>query len=752
MTSAYKHINIAAIALLAAILLAPALALAEPQPTLNMIEFQGLGRVSSSALMGKLAQRAGEPLDPLLVSDDIKTLFATGYFEDVTALLQVYEGGIKLIYSVKEKPTIRRVDTFGNEDVDDEKLTEKLTIKAGATYDLALIESNAKALRAVLWDEGYPLAVVLPITREIRPGSVLLTFHIKEGPKVKVNAIAFEGNSAMNSNELEDAIESSEWWFMSWLTRGGKYEREEVRGDVKRLLEHYHNNGYLKAEVPEPEIRIHDDKEWVDINFRVREGVQYSLGEVSFRGNTVLSDEEIRKLMKMEQGKPASRKKMTEDVTAVVDKLSENGYALANVRPDVKVNEESRIVDVTYNVSEGDLYHVGRIEISGNHKTRDYVIRREFKLKEGDVFNSARLRKTYQSLMNLNYFEELQMEPRPSPTDKTLGIDVRVKEQGTAVFNIGAGYSTVDKFIGMMDLTFGNLNGRGQTLKLATQFSSSSKTYEISFKEPWLFDKPIAFSASIFDKDKEYDEYTKYSKGFSLGLSRKLGDDWRIGGNYKYELVTIGEIDDEEETDSDILILQGERLTSSVEPFIEWNTLDNNLMPHTGTSIGTSVTYAGIGGDNKFFKWDLESRQMIPLTEKTELSVKARYGYAVGIRGEQLPIYERYYVGSVFTVRGLRDIGPKDSDGDYVGGGQRLIFNFDYTYFLNEEAKLKGSVFYDYGTAFDNLDKTDMRHTAGVGIRWISPIGPLSLEWAKNLFPRDEESGYRWEFMLGTLF
>jgi len=602
----------------------------------------------------------------------------------------------------------------------------------------------------VLWDQGYPLAVVLPISREIRPGSVLLTYHIKEGPKVKINRIAFDGNVEKTDRELAGEIESSEWWFMSWLTRGGKYEKDLVQKDTKRILDVYHNDGYLKADVREPEVRIHDDRQWADITFRVSEGLQYELGDVSFSGDTVLGEDELRKLMKMQKGKPASRKKMSQDVTAVVDELADHGYALASVRPDVRVDDERKVVDVKYDVSAGDLYHVGRIEITGNHKTRDNVIRREFTLKEGDVFNSARLRKTYQSLMNLNYFEELQMEPRPNPADKTLGIDVRVKEQGTGVFNIGAGYSTVDKFIGMADITFGNLGGRGQYLKLATQFGSNSKTYEISFRDPWIFDRPIAFTASIFDKDKEYDEYTKFSKGFSLGLSRKFWDHWSAGATYLYERVTIGDVDDE--ADSDIQILQGTRLTSSITPAIRRTTLDNNLMPHTGTDLGTSFTYAGIGGDNKFFKWDVDSRFMLPLSEETEISLKARYGYAVGLQGEELPIYERYYVGNVFTVRGLRDIGPKDSDGDYVGGGQRVIFNFDYFYTLSREARLKGSIFYDTGTAFDNPDKMDMRHSAGFGIRWISPIGPLSLEWAKNLFPRDSESPYRWEFMLGTLF
>ncbi len=743
-------LTLAVLFMTALVLLFPADLRAESGPPVNIIEIDGIRRVDPDSVRTRISQPLGEPVSPETVSEDIQAIYGMGYFNDVQALLEPFEGGLKLIYRVKEKPTIRRVEFYGNEKLETSTLLEKLSISSGALADTVLIRDNTEALKNAYEAEGYPLTQVVPILREVSEGFLLLTFYITEGPRVKVDEITITGNEMFTEFEIKKSMQSSEWWALAPMTGGGRYSEAILQNDRELIKRFYHNRGYIQADVYEPAITFSPDREFMNISIEVKEGDKFTVSEIMFSGQQLYSEEELREKLTIKPGDPVSREVLGQDSQTLTEMYTERGYALATVYPDIEPDLGAKTVKLTFRVSEGDIFNMGRIEIKGNVGTLDKVIRREIRVNEGDLFNSKKLRRSYERIINLNFFEDVKFEPLPNASTKRVGLNVDVKEKSTGFVNIGAGYSSVDHFVGMAEVAQSNLGGRGQYVKLRGDFSERSTKYELSFKEPWLFDSPVSLDMSLYNSGRKYDEYEKSSTGFSLGLSRAFMEYWRAGATYQYEQVTIFNIDDN--TSDFIRDQEGTRYTSSITPFISRNSTDNRLDPHTGSLNKVYVTYAGLGGTNNYYKVGLESNVFFPVTEKTTFSVQGKYGFADGLKGDELPLYERYYVGSIYTVRGLRDVGPHDQNGNYIGGKQRLIFNFEYSFPLASEIQLKGVLFFDTGTAYDTADEIDWRNTAGAGIRWISPLGPVRLEWARVLRPRRGESLYRWEFSIGAMF
>jgi outer membrane protein insertion porin family len=724
----------------------------EETPPVKLIEIRGLMKIEEDAVRERIGQTVGEALSAETVSRDIKRIYSMGYFDDIRVEVEPFEGGIKLVYMIEEKPSVRRVDIQGNEEVEAEKLTEQLTVTPGSIADTVLIQGNADIIRTIYQDEGYALAVVVPVVRELDERNVLVTYQIIEGPKVRVKSIVIEGNEAFSDKNKKN-METSErrWWkFYQLATQKGFYDKKVILQDMERIKALYHNDGFIKAEVLEPQVEISEDRESMSISVRVVEGDRFTVSSVGFAGNTIFSQDELNMVVDTESGAVISRATLGKDVSTLTGMYTEKGYALASVYPDIQPDEERNEAAVVFRVDEDHVYHVRRINISGNQSTMDKVIRREIVLNEGDVFNSKFLKRSHQKLTNLNFFEEVKFNPVPNVKEKTLDVDVEVAERSTGLLNVGGGFSTTDKFIGMVDVTQANLGGRGQYLKLKTEFSSRSLTFELSFREPWFLDRPISLDVGAYRTEREYTSYSKKATGFSLGVGRKFWDYWQVRGAYRYEQAEVFDIDDD--ATSVISDQEGTSDTSSISPSIVRDSRDNFLDPHRGSRNSVSTTIAGLGGENKFWTIDLDSSWYFPVTERTTFAVRGRYGFATGIAGEELPLWERYYVGGISTIRGVRDVGPRDESGEYIGGEQRLLFNVDYVFPLVPSAGLKGDIFFDAGTAWDGSWPFVMRETAGAGIRWMSPLGPFKLDWAYVLDRKSGEDEYKWEFAMGTFF
>ncbi len=726
---------------------------AQEGPLVKSIRVKGLKRVEESAVLRRLSQKVGEPLSRKRIEEDIKKIYRMGYFEDVRVETELFEGGLRLVYIVKEKPSIIRVEFQGNKEFDDEKLQEQITITPGAISDATLIRENVRKLRSFYEGEGYWLSRIVPVVKEISEDEVSLTFLIDEGEKVRIDEIRIEGNEALSDRQIKKAMETRTWWIFSFITSTGYYKKSVMEGDIERIKDLYYDHGFLNVVVSEPEVELTPDGRKMIITIRVSEGPQYRVSSIKFEGVKALDEETVRGLLPLGAGEVFSRGKLKEGIKRISEFYSERGYALVSIEPEVIPDEESLEVEIVMQVEEGEIFHIGRIEVSGNTRTRDKVIRREMRLDEGDTFNSKLLKRSYERIVNLNFFETVDIVPKPRVEERLIDIDVKVKEKATGFLSIGGGYSTVDKFMALIDLTQANLFGTGRYIKIKGEFGGVSTYYELAYRDPWFLDRPISFGLSAYRIQRDYIAYEREATGGSISFGKRFGEYWGGSLTYRFEEVTIRDVS---ESASNIIKEQvGTATTSSITPSVVRDTRDNFLDPTRGSRTSLTLTYAGIGGDNYFVKGVLDSGWFFPLGSNT-IALRARAGYATGIFGRELPLYERFYLGGMYTIRGLGfgEGGPRDEKGDVIGGTTMFILNTEFIFPLSEELKLKGVVFLDAGRAYDEAEPigSDLRYTAGAGVRWLSPLGPIRIEYGYNIDRRDGEDTGKIEFAFGTLF
>ncbi len=727
---------------------------AQGTPLVNKIEIRGLKRIEEGAIRSKLSQKPGEAVSQEKTNEDIRTIFKMGYFEDVRIELEAYEGGIRLIYIVKEKPTIIRVDFQGNKELEDSKLREKITVTPGSIADTVLIQDNASKLRNFYEEEGYWLANVVPLTKKISGDDISLTYQIDEGSKVRLNKLTFEGNKNISASAIKKVMETKEWWIFSFLSSGsGYYKKDRMEADIERIRNLYYNEGYLKAVVGEPQVTLDKDKKSMAVTISISEGEAYSISSVEVTGNKTFDTEAIRKLITITPNTVFRKNLLEKNIQAISGLYTENGFAMVSIVPDLAPDEKNRTVKVILAINEGNKYRIGRIEVSGNLKTRDKVIRRELRFDEGEVFNSTKLRRSYERVNNLNFFETAEIVPKPRADQQVVDLEVRVKERPTGMLSVGGGYSSVDKLIGTVDLTQGNLFGKGQFVKVKAELGGTSSFYELSFRDPWFQDKPISLSTGLYRTTREYSEYSKKAFGFYIGFGKDLSEYWKGDISYNFERATIYDI---KAGASTIVFDQiGTSSTSAITPSIVRDSRDNYLDPSRGSRNALSVTFAGLGGSNAFIKAAADSAWYFPVRDTTVM-VRGRIGYAKGIFDKTLPLYERFYVGGISTLRGIGFglAGPKDpATGEAIGGTTELLFNAEYIFPILADMKLKGVVFFDAGNSYEEFHEFGkLRYTSGAGVRWISPIGPIRIEWGYNMQKKPGESSSKVEFAFGSFF
>lgn len=730
-------------------------AFAENLPIVTAIEVKGIRRIEEGAIKAKLSQKIGEALSQEKTTEDIKAIYKMGYFDDVNVSLEPFEGGIKIIYNVKEKPTIIKVDFQGNKEYDDKRLKEQVAITPGSIADITLINDNALKLKNYYEDEGYYLAKVVPIINKTDQGEVVVTYQIDEGGKVKIKEIRIENNKAISASKIKKAMKTKERGMFSFVTGSGYYKKEEMKTSLEQIRDLYYDNGYLKILVGDPVIKLTADQKGMTITIAVSEGEQYIVSSVIIKGNKVFTEEELKKLIKLTPGKPFSKAVMKKDVTALSDKYADNGYALVAINPDLDPSDEKKQVGVIYQVGEGDKYKIGKIEISGNTKTRDKVIRREVRVDEGDTFNASALKRSYERLNNLNFFETVDIATKPRPEEKIVDLDVKVKEKSTGSLSIGGGYSSVDKVIGMVEVSQSNLFGNGQLLKLKGELGTKMNDAELTFRDPWFLDKPISFGSTIYKQSRDYPDFNRKAVGLELSLGKSFWEYWNASIAYNLEQVEISNVS----SNAAIQVQEqvGTTVTSSISPSIARDTRDNYLDPLRGSRYVLTTTFAGLGGDNDFVRAVIDTGWYFPVFDITTIHLRARAGWISGIFGKSVPLYENFYVGGMYTVRGLNwgEAGPKDSGtGEPIGGTKELVFNAEYIFPIVQDLKIKGMVFFDLGRAYGNgvTFGTDLRYTAGPGIRWISPFGPIGIAYGVNISPRNGEPAGKFEFSFGQAF
>lgn len=737
------------------------------------IVVSGNRSIESAAVLKVVKSKVGEFLSQDTVDRDIKDIYKLGYFEDVKAESEKTGQGIILTFYVVEKPVVREIRINGNKEIASDKIRKEIDLKINSVYSAKELTNSLKKVKKLYTDDGYYLADITAKTEKRGKNELRVIFNIREGKKVLIKTIKFEGNKVISSRKLRKAMQTKEKWFLSWITGAGTYKEDVLRNDVNIIADQYYNIGYINVRVGEPQVKLMNDKSGLMVTIQITEGEQYKNGDIDLKGDLILSKDEIRKKIKLEKGKVFSRAVLRDDVVSLTDLYTDRGYAFANVTPLTKINPDTKTIDITFDIDKGDKVYIDRINISGNTKTRDKVIRREFKLSEGDLYSSGALKRTKQNLSNLGFFEEVNIAQAKGSAENKLNINTEVKEKSTGKFSIGGGYSSADGIIGQASVQQDNFLGLGLKAILSGSIGTKSSNYTLGLTDPYFLDSRWTLGADVYRTERDYIDYTRRATGGDIKAGYPITEDLSTFWLYRYEVKDIINL-------STTLIQNPQLLTEtsgtigSLSASLTLDKTNYRLDPSSGFNATVSAEYAGIGGDQRFARFIGESAAYYPFLWNTVFSVRGTLGYMMR-NGKDIPVDEKFYLGGINTLRGYstRSVSPYATittynvdtgtgvatpyiNHVYLGGVKEVVFNAEYVYPIIKDVGIRGVIFFDTGNSYDSGQKffSTMRSSYGAGLRWYSPMGPLRLEYGIPLNPRPgiDSSGGKLEFSIGGFF
>jgi len=723
------------------------------------IEVTGNERIDTAFIMNNVKTKEREAYNLDKLREDMKNIYKTGFFSDVQINVQDTDAGKAVTFVVIERPPIKAIYLSGNKKLKTSDITEKLKIKTNTVLNIERIKESMDEIKKLYSTKGY---YATRVSYDIEYGEaydVTVNFTIDEPAQAYVRKISFTGNKTFKDGKLKDYMRTREKGILSWFTGSGILDDEALEDDRKNLEAFYHDHGYLRVKVGIPDIKISQDGKSISISIPIEEGNVYTIGTVNFEGDIIFDTAMLIRSLKSRTGRTFSSMAYQEDILNLVDLYQDKGYAFCDVTPLTLLDDDARKVNLTFNITKGKEIYFNRINILGNTKTRDKVIRRELNFAEGDRFSATNLKASKKKLKNTTFFKETDMKLVRTEEPDKVNVDLSVEEKPTGSLSLGIGYSTSDNIILTGNVSQENFFGTGRKVYLDAALSSVTQEYRLTFVEPYIFDLNLSTGLSIFDYTRILDTYDYEKKGGSVVLTRPLTDDIKVGTRYRYEITDVYNISSE--ATKDIWDQRGTSSTSAVSLSLMKNTIDDVLNPSKGVNSDITVEASGgpFGGSNYFYKVTGFYGQYIPAGFwDSSFFVRGTGGIIRPYGGKELPLYEKFYVGGLNSVRGFRfgEAGPKDINEQVLGAENQLYFNMEWIFPIYKPAGLKGVLFYDAGAGFDgtnlNVIKDSMRTTAGFGIRWFSPMGPIRLEFGYNLFPKSGDRRSAFDFTIGTQY
>ncbi len=772
------------IGLFLALFLSLAKAWAQSPQTISQIKIVGNQRVETDAIRVHISSEVGQPLNPATVDADVKSIYRMGFFTRVNAYVKREPNGIVLTYLVNEEPLVREIRFSGMTKISpsDEQIVNAMALHSGSLLDRVRVKTTARNIAEVYQAKGYLDARVTSRTVQEPNNTVLLVFDVKEGPQVRISAVRFVGNHHFSSRLLAAAIQTRPHSIVSWITGSGILDQKKLQDDVDHLTAYYYAAGYLNAHVSYPTLTRRGNS--IIVTFDLSEGPRYRVSAVDVTGDLKVPKAQLQRLLTLKAGQPFSSTTMQHDVLTLSDFYSNRGYAYVNVDPRTSVDPAAHQVEVDYNINPGSEVLVDRINISGNTKTSDKVIRRELEIQEQEPYSAQKIQKSKQRLDALGYFSNTRISTEPGPTPDKIDLDIAVQEANTASLQVGGGYDSYSSVFGNFIISNTNLFGGGESASAAAQLGFLYRNLNINYTEPWFLDMPLSVSLSAF-----YDELFLYSfnqtnTGFQINTGyplaelgfKKLGpfslEDITLGLGYQFESVGITGL--APFTTFDILRYKGYTQVSEIMPSIRRFTVDNPQDPRSGSVMNLNLELAGLGGTS-FVKGVFHSRFFFsflrsPRWGEWVFSPGVTYGIGTslgGHNGSELPLYERFFPGGLGgggDVRGYQiySLGPQvtifNPEGqpqaiEQVGGSQELLLSGEVTFPILQSLGIRGAAFVDAGNSFflhQSYSLSDLQSAVGFGIRWRSPFGPIAVDLAFPLNPRPNDQSAVFDFGAGT--
>jgi len=702
------------------------------------IDVVGNERIDRGVVTNAVKSREGDVYDPGKIGEDLKSIYKTGYFSDVMVDVKDTDMGKVVTFVVVERPAVNVIYISGNKKVKTEDIRDKLKIKTGTILNLDKVNDSIAEIKKLYASKGYYAAKV---TYEIETEGgyrTALRFVIEEPQKAYVRKITFSGNNHLKAAQIKGVMRTKEKGIFSWFTGSGTLDEEVIDEDRKQIEGLYHDNGYVKAKVGTPDIVISRDGKTISITIPLEEGNEYKIGELQFNGDIVFDQAEMTKKLKSKVGKTFRSSLFQEDITTLTDLYQDKGFAFADIAPLTAIDDENRLVNITFDIAKGSEVYFNRINIVGNIRTRDKVVRRELKVAEGDLYSSSKLKESKRKLTNTTYFKSVDLKTVKTDEPDLVNLDTVVEEKPTGTISMGVGYSTYEKAMVTGGISQENIFGTGQKVYLNGSLSSISHLYDLTYVQPYTFDTNIASAFNVYNLEQIFPTYLFSGDGGSVTESRFLTDYVSASLSYAYGTNSVTRV--ASNASSYLLRQEGTSTTSSITPGVLYNSIDNILNPMKGTIASMSEQIAGgpLMGDEKFFKTIISWGRYFPYKWDTTFFLRSTAGTARQYGGVPVPVFDNFFVGGIDTNRGFNYGAASTHDpvtGDVIGSTNELFFNSEWIFNIWKPAGLKGDIFFDYGKGFDNMIGflEPLRPAAGFGIRWYSPMGPIRFELGFNL-------------------
>jgi outer membrane protein insertion porin family len=730
------------------------------EPIAN-IQVTGNQRIEAETVLSYMQLNPGDKFEPERVDRALKNLFATGLFADVTFKRE----GNTLIVQVVENPIINRIAFEGNRRIKDADLQNETQLRPRVVYTATRVQADAKRILDIYRRSGRFAATVEPKVIPLEQNRVDLVFEINEGEITEVRRIDFVGNKVFSDSELRSQILTKESAWYRFLSTSDTYDPDRLTVDRESLRNFYLREGYADFRVISSVAELSPDRNAFFITFTVEEGERYKFGPVNVKSALKdLDPETLRSEVTTSEGDWYNAQEVEDTVNAITDRVGELGYAFVEVKPEVQKDRANKTITLTYDIEEGPRVYIERIDISGNVRTLDKVIRREFRLVEGDAFNSSKIRRTRQRIQNLGFFSKADLKTTPgSAPDRTV-IDVTVEEQSTGELSFGAGFSTSDGPIGDVSIRERNLLGRGQDLRLGFVLSGRRSQLDASFTEPYFLDKNIAFGIDAFRTrtDRPESSFDEKNLGGGFRFSWEWAEFLRQTLRYTLSQDEIFNVD----SDASLAIQQqeGTTVSSVFGQELTYDRRDNRFNPTEGYVVRLRNDVAGAGGDVRYLRSRLGAGYWYPITKSVTASLNGEIGYIFGF-DQSVRITDAFFLGGS-TLRGFETagVGPRDlASDDSLGGNKYANGSLEVSFPLGlpEEYGIRGRAFSDFGTLFDSdfddaaatiVDKKSLRVSLGVGLTWTSPFGPLAIDLAYPVLKEDFDKDEFFRFSVGTRF
>ncbi|CCV07012.1 Outer membrane protein assembly complex, YaeT protein [Mesorhizobium metallidurans STM 2683] len=787
MKAASKFLSAAsAVALSAALVVPGALAVqfvatsAAEAAVVSRVEVSGNQRVDADTIRNYVSIKPGKAFSSSDIDDAVKALFGTGLFSDV----QINQVGSTLVIKVSEYQVVNQVLFQGNKKLKDNALAMAVQLKPRGTFSQATLDADVEAVKAAYRRIGRDDAAVTTQIMDLGDNRVNVVFNINEGDRTQIAAINFVGNSAYSSRRLSDVINTKRSTWLSFVLRDDVYDQDKLNADQELLRRFYYNHGYADFQVVSAVGELDNATNKYTVTITVQEGNRYTFGDVSVESTIPEVDSKsLESVVETRKGDIYNAKNVEDTIIALTEKVAGSGYAFAQVTPRGDRNFENRTISVVYTIDQGTKAYVERIEIRGNDRTRDYVIRREFDVSEGDAFNQVLIQRAKKRLEALDYFEKVEVSTVPGSQPDQVVLVVDVVEKSTGEFSVGAGYSTGGDTAGPSvegSITERNFLGRGQFIKLSAGGGKNSRDYSLSFTEPYFLGRRIAAGFDIYQRTRDYSDYNSETLGATVRFGLPITDNISTQLAYnisqeKYDLDDGCKTDgiyDPAKCDVSQAILDGidesPWLKSSVSLGLLYNTIDDMKNPHDGIYANVSTEFAGLGGDAKYVKVTARGSYYQTLSEQLDLVglISGGAGHVQGYSSGDLRIFDQFQSNDRM-IRGFAygGIGPADiATGDHLGGTTYFNASAEAQFplpVIPESFGLRGAVFADaatlYGSKIDTTVtqvSTDMewRASVGVGLMWASPFGPIRIDYAVPVKKEDTDDTQEFNFGISTRF